>query len=64
MKKRTKEQVAKVLGAKASKMEIQEKLIEELNLKLKLRERLIDEQRSHIEILKAELNKKKWWRIL
>lgn len=40
-----------------------EKMIDELELKIKLRERLIDEQRSHIEILKEELKKKRWWRV-
>ena len=42
--------------------ELQE-LIEEMDLKIRLRERLIDEQRSHIEILKAKLNERKWWRL-
>lgn len=78
MKKKTDAELAKSLYERAvkhdyfkpaTKAELENdlaekgRLIEELVLKIKLREKLIDEQRQHIEILKAELNKKKWWRL-
>lgn len=36
--------------------------MKEMKEQLILREKIIEEQRRYIEMLKKELNKKKWWK--
>lgn len=63
MTKKTDAEVAKSLYDRATKMTVQKEIIEDLQTKLKLRDKLIDEQRLRIKLLQIELNRKKWWKL-
>ena len=63
MKKRTDEEIAKSLYDRATKMKYQSDKIKDLEAKLKLRDDVIESQRKVVEALKAELNRKKWWKL-
>jgi hypothetical protein len=51
-----------IISGLVKDLKIEKEISYDLSKKLRLRERVIDEQRLQIKLLQNELNKKQWWK--